>query len=180
MKKRAVIIWVLLVIGILAFSVTEFILIPNKERKEAEYKLEQQDALTHDFKNVIKYKNKYMGDSSNIINLNYSLPLNNIPRTNEIDSKNLEYIINYKEEYKNMDEDKVKAALIYNATANFILIDNLEGITFNFTDKSFKVSRNYIKAWYNDGLSSLLEESKWKKEVQEKLTDKNYVKKFWE
>lgn len=179
MKKRTTVIWVLLIIGILVFSVTEFILIPNKERKEAKYKLEQQDSLTHDFKNVIKYKSKYLGDNSNIINLNYVLPLNNVPRTYEIDSKNLEYIINYKEAFENMDEDKVKADLIYNATANFAVIDNLQAITFNFTDKSFKLTRNYMNDWYNDSLSSLLQESKWKTAVQEKLEDKNYVNEFW-
>lgn len=179
MKTRRVIISILLVIGILAFSVTEFIIKPKKERKETKYKLEQQDALTHDFKNVIKYKSKYMGDSSNIINLNYALPLNNIPRTNEIDSKNLEYIINYKEALENMDEDKVKADLIYNATANFALIDNLQAITFNFTGKAFRITRNYLKDWYKENLSSLTEESKWKTAVQEKLADKNYVNEFW-
>ncbi|WP_315121196.1 DUF4825 domain-containing protein [uncultured Clostridium sp.] len=179
MKKRNFIIIILLVIGVAAFGSTEFILKPRQEEKKAKYLLAQQSSVTHDFKNVLKYKTQYMGDSSNIINLNYSLPLGNIPRTNEINSDKLEYIINYKESVSNIGEEKVKTDLIYNATANFALIDNLEAITFNFTDSSYKITRNDVEDWYKIDLSSLVDETKWSKEVQEKLGEKNYVDEFW-
>ncbi|MBU5483985.1 DUF4825 domain-containing protein [Clostridium sp. MSJ-11] len=178
-KRRNFIIIILLVFGISAFGITEFIIKPRQEEKRAKYRLEQQNSLTHDFKGLFKYKTKYMGDSSNIVNLNYSLPLGNVPRTNEIDSDNLEYIINYEESALKIGKEKVKTDLIYNATANFALIDNLEAITFNFTDSSYKIARNDVEDWYKIDLSSLVDETKWSKEIQEKLEEKNYVDEFW-
>lgn len=179
MKNRNFIIIILLVIGVAAFGTTEFILKPRQEEKKAKYLLAQQSSLTHDFKRLFKYKTQYMGDSSNIINLNYSLPLGNISRTNEINSDKLEYIINYKESVSNIGEEKVKTDLIYNATANFALIDNLEAITFNFTDSSYKITRDDVEDWYKVDVASLADETKWSKEVQEKLREKNYVDEFW-
>ncbi|MEW9095911.1 MAG: DUF4825 domain-containing protein [Clostridiaceae bacterium] len=179
MERRNFIIIILLVFGISAFGIAEFIIKPRQEEKRAKYRLEQQSSLTHDFKRLFKYKSKYMGDSSNIVNLNYSLPLSNISRTNEINSDELEYIINYEESVLNIGEEKVKTDLIYNATANFALIDNLKSITFNFTDSSYRIARNDVEDWYKVDLSSLVDETKWSKEVQEKLGEKNYVDEFW-
>lgn len=179
MEKRRIIIVLLLIIGILGYIVTDFVIRPKQEKQETKYKLEQQDALTHDFKNVLKYENKYMGNASNISNLNNSLPLSNISHVNELNSDKLEYIINYKETVWGIGEEKVKADLIYNATANFVLIGNLQAITFNFTGNTYAIKRSDVQNWYDTELKTLLDETKWKKEVQGKLLDKNVVDEIW-
>ncbi len=178
-KKRNFIIIILLVIGILAFGVTEFYIKPQKQKQEAKYKLEQQYALTHDFDNVLKYKSKYMGNASNIINLNYTLPLCHIPRVNKINSDKFEYTIDYEGTVSSIGQETVKSDLIYNATANFVLIDNLKSINFNFIDISYNITRSDVEKWYNADLASFKDKTKWKKEVQDKLLDKTYVDKFW-
>ncbi|MBZ9633935.1 DUF4825 domain-containing protein [Clostridium sp. FP1] len=180
MEKRRIIIIILLVIGVLGFTVMDFIIRPRQEKQEIKYKLEQRDAITHDFKNVLQYKNKYMGNMGNICNLNYELPLCNINRTNELNSdERLEYIINYKQTVLGIGKDKIKADLIYNAVANFALIDNLKAITFNFMGSSYKITRSHVQNWYGIELNSLTDETKWKNEVQGKLSDKKYVNEFW-
>lgn len=180
MKKNNILLIILLIVGISGFIVTDFIIKPTQEEQRDKYQLEQQDAFTHDFKDFMEYKDKYMGNASNIINLNYWLPLGNIPRSNEINSDEFEYIINYKETVWGIGEDKVKVDLIYNATANFALIDNLQSITFNFTGDSYSIERIDVQKWYEVNLDDLLDQSVWKNKVQNRLGDKNYVDKFWE
>lgn len=46
------------------------------------------------------------------------------------------YIVNFKDDLKNNEENKVHKAFIYYATAAFALIDNLENIHYNFNDVS--------------------------------------------
>lgn len=180
MNRNLKIIIMLLCIAIVIFGVTNFIIIPQRNAAKEKYAIEQRDSLTHDFKNVLKYKSKYMGDASNITNLNYNLPLCFIARTNELDSDNLKYIINYKESPDEIGMDKVKRDLIYNATANFALIDNLEIIRFNFTGNSYEINRSNIQSLYKDKLSELTVIDKWKENVQQKLNDKEYVNSIWE
>ena len=93
--------------------------------------------------NLIKYKNKYLGNNSNIGNLINSLPLANYGYAFEIDGTNL--IINYymTDWYYN-DNLYVNKALIYNSVALFSLIDNLDSITYNFSGSSYYVNRNNI------------------------------------
>ena len=67
--------------------------------------------------------------------------------------------------------------MIYNSTVVFALIDNLEGINYNFTNGSYKVQRDHVKKWYGKDLSDLLEKDVWKNEVQDKLKDIGYVNK---
>ena len=93
--------------------------------------------------NLIKYKNKYLGNNSNTGNLINSLPLASYGYAFEIDGTNL--IINYymTEWYYNADL-YVNKALIYNSVALFSLIDNLDSITYNFSGSSYYVNRNNI------------------------------------
>lgn len=93
--------------------------------------------------NLIKYKNKYLGNNSNIGNLINSLPLANYGYAFEIDGTNL--IINYymTDWYYN-DNLYVNKALIYNSVSLFSLIDNLDNITYNFSGSSYYLNRNNI------------------------------------
>ena len=93
--------------------------------------------------NLIKYKNKYLGNNSNTGNLINSLPLANYGYAFEIDGTNL--IINYymTDWYYN-DNLYVNKALIYNSVSLFSLIDNLDNITYNFSGSSYYLNRNNI------------------------------------
>ena len=86
--------------------------------------------------NIIKYKNKYVGNNSNDGNLLNSLPLSEYGLVFEIDSEKLGLTVDY-----HITDWYIERALIYNSVSIFSLIDNVEYITYNFTGKSYKMER---------------------------------------
>jgi hypothetical protein len=175
MKTRNKIIVSLAVIGIVLFGIVEGVVIPKNNQKKAEYLAEQQNPTTHDLNSILKFKTKYMGDASNIVNLFNKLPLNNTSMSFELFPGKLTAEIKYKDSIENINEDKVNKALIYNSTAAFALISNLEAINYNFTDRDYKVLRSDIEKWYGEDLSGMLNSEEWKNKVQNKLQDSEYV-----
>ena len=99
--------------------------------------------------NIIKYKNKYVGNNSNDINLINSLPLSEYGFTLEIDSKNLGLIINYHITDWYINENKyLEKSLIYNSVSMFLLIDNLEYINYNFSGDNYYIKRSVVESTY--------------------------------
>lgn len=178
MRTRNRIIICLIVVGLALFGVVHGIIMPQIEHTKKQYMEDQQNPLSHDIENALQFKSKYMGDNSNIINLFNSLPLNNVGMSFRLIPDKLTAEINYKSYVKDIGEDQVNKALIYNATASFALIDNLEAINFNFIGTSYKVSRNDVANWYGVKLSTLLKKDVWEKTVQNKLKDSEYVLDF--
>ena len=178
MKARDKIIVCLAIMGIVLFGLVQGVIIPRNDRKNVQYMAQQQNPTTHDLNSILKYKNKYMGNSSNIINLFHNLPLNNVPMSFELLPDKLRLEVNYKDTIENINENKAKKALIYNSTVAFALIDNLEGINYNFTGLTYKVSRSDVEKWYGQKLSDLLKSEEWKSKVQDKLEENEYVNGF--
>ena len=128
--------------------------------------------------NLIKYKNKYLGNNSNTGNLINSLPLANYGYAFEIDGTNL--IINYymTDWYYN-DNLYVNKALIYNSVSLFSLIDNLDNITYNFSGLSYCVNRNnivdnypnYFKILNNDEINK----NTFNKYVEKMMNDDSFI-----
>ncbi|HEY5562112.1 MAG TPA: DUF4825 domain-containing protein [Clostridiaceae bacterium] len=175
MKTRNRIIICLIVIGTSLLILVQGIIIPKNNQEKKQYIIEQQEPTTHDLESILKYKSKYMGNFSNMVNLFHTLPLNNKPRTFELFSDNT-MDVNYKENIENISGDKLSKALIYNSTAAFALIDNLQGINYNFTDGKYIVQRSDIEKWYGEDLLKLLTKDEWKSKVQVKLEDEEYIK----
>lgn len=175
MKMRNKIIVCLAIMGIILFGYVQCVVIPQNIQKNNKYKAEQQNPTTHDLNSILKYKNKYMGNASNTINLFHTLPLNNVEMSFELFPDKLTAAVNYKDTIENINENKVNKALIYNSTVTFALIDNLQGINYNFTDRKYKVLRSDVKKWYGEDLSGLLNKDEWTSKVQDKLEDNGYV-----
>lgn len=99
--------------------------------------------------NIIKYQNKYLGNSSNTINLVGSLPLSEYGNVIELDSTNLGIIIDYHvtDWYINND-NYVEKSLIYNTFSIFSLIENAGYITYNFTGNSYTITREKFEEVY--------------------------------
>ena len=133
--------------------------------------------------NLIKYKNKYLGNNSNTGNLINSLPLASYGYAFEIDGTNL--IINYymTEWYYNADL-YVNKSLIYNSVALFSLIDNLDSITYNFSGSSYYVNRNnivdnypnYSKILNNDEINK----NSFNKYVEKMMNDDSFIENNFE
>lgn len=179
MRKKNLIIIILIIVGTLEMIAVEGYIKPEISRRQKKYVLEQLDPLTNDYKNIIKFKNKYMGNASNIINLNWSLPLSDIPMTFELFPDKLTMEINYKKISKDIGNAKLERALIYNSAANFMLIDNLKAIKYNFKDKSFTITRDAVESWLGIKPEALQDEKLWNEKVQSRLKDERYVNKIF-
>ena len=174
MKNRNRIIICLLVFGAALFIVVQFFIIPHNNLKEKNYLLAQQSPATHDLNTILEYKNKYMGNSSNDINLFNHLPLSNVGMNFRLYPDDLKLEVNYKDTVWNIGEEKVKSSLIYNSTAAFALIDNLQVIVYNFSGASYQVKRSDIEKIYPN-LSNILTKGNWQTLVQSKMNDKKFV-----
>ncbi|GAA0123260.1 MAG: DUF4825 domain-containing protein [Clostridium argentinense] len=174
MKTRNVIIICLSIIGIIIFGLFQFVIIPKNNQKTENYILSQQNPITHDLNTILEYKSKYMGSASNIGNLFYNLPLNDLIKSFELSPDNLTLQVNCKNKDE-VNEEMLNKALIYNSTAVFALVDNLEKINYNFSDFVYSFSRADVEKWYGEDLSSLIDKDKWKEKVQDKIKNKEYV-----
>lgn len=165
----------LVIMGVALFWAAQGIIMPKVVQSRQQSIEKQKDPLTHDFESISKYKSKYMGDAPNLINLFYSLPLNDLELTFQLFPEAFAADVNYKEAIDYIDEDRLNMSLIYNATAAFALIDNLETVRFNFKGSSYKVLRADVEEWYGVELHTLTEKNAWKNTVQSRLGDDNYV-----
>ena len=179
MNKKSKIIICLLAIAAILFCIIQFGVIPANQEKQAEYARNQTDALTHDISAIMDYKSPYIGDASNIGNLFWNLPLNNVDMKFEINSETCALTVNYLDTVWNIGEEKVQCDLVYNSVAAMAAIDNLSGITYNFSGESYSFSRKQIEEVFGSPLSELLEKKKWNKEVQDKLNSTDFVEQFF-
>ena len=168
MDKRKLTIILLAAIGVSLFIWIQFFEVKNQIRLSQE-KL-QQDPETHDFAKVVSFEKIYMGDASNLNGLFNALPLNEYKGTIEMDSDMFSLIVNYKTPVVEIEE-KAKQAVIYNATAAFTLIDNLDTVELKFEDKSYTVTRDYVEKWFGTTLIDFKEPAIFKEKVQNHLKE---------
>jgi len=173
-----VLIGALLVFGILGMVIIERYINPRTVMEQEQQALEQRMPLTHDFGKIVKYKITYMGDASNTINLNNQLPLGFIGRSYEMDSETHKLIIKFDSTVSEIGEQTVKQAVIYNATANFALISNMETVEFQFNDRAYLVKRSDIKELIGADLKELGNSDNWKKEFPARIQDDEAVNRF--
>lgn len=174
MKIRNFIIISLLFVGIVLFGVVQFVIIPHNNAEREKYILQQQEPTTHDLKSILKYKNRYMGNASNIINLFHNLPLSKVGMKFQLFPEKLTLEVSYQDTVLNIGEEKVEVSLIYNSVAAFALVDNLEAIDYNFPDESYKVKREDVEKAYSY-FNDILKENIWENTVQGRLKDKKQV-----
>lgn len=131
--------------------------------------------------NIIKYKNKYVGDNSNLENLLHNLPLSEYGLTFKIDSKKYGVIINYNttDWYKN-DNCYVEKSLIYNSASIFLLIDNVEYIKYNFSGSSYTITREQFERDYpnySEIKMNTVNKDKFNQYVEQKMNDYEFIEK---
>lgn len=179
MNKKSKVIICLLAIAVVLFCIIQFWVLPSKQAKEANYARSQTDALTHDISVIEDYRTPYIGNAVNISGLFEVLPLNNISKKFEINSDNCILTVNYLDTVWNIGEEKVHRDLIYNSVAAMAAIENLSGITFNFSGDSYFFEREQIEEVFGSPLSNLLEQGNWNTEVQDQLKDADFIEQFY-
>lgn len=180
MNKKNIWILVLLIIGITGIVAVEGYAKPKAREQAVQYEAEQKSPYTHDISRSLKFKSKYMGDASNLSNLNYSLPFNELDRTFQLFPDDLTAELKYKDSSSKLDAAKLEEMLVYNTTANFVMIDNLQALQFTFEDTAFSIQRKAVEEWYGgeDKLALLQNEQQWREVVQNKMKDREYIQKF--
>ena len=125
--------------------------------------------------NIIKYKNKYVGNNSNDGNLINNLPLSEYGYVFEIDSKNNGLIIDYHITDWYINENYyLEKSLLYNSVSIFYLIDNVEYIKFNFSGKSYLVHREDIINNYSN-YNKIKDKNTFTKYVDNKINDIDFI-----
>ena len=164
----------------------------NKNTKNEYYIIDTKRAYTEDtlpitpfnrdksgIDNIIKYKNKYVGNNFNDGNLISNLPLSEYGFVFEIDLENLGLIIDYHitDWYINNDY-YLEKSLLYNTVSIFSLIDNVNEITFNFSGKTYKVNRSQTEKLYpnyDDIVGSNINKDNFNKYLENKMNDDKFV-----
>ena len=130
--------------------------------------------------NIIKYKNKYLGNNSNTANLVRNLPLSEYGYEIEIDSKNLGLTINYHMTDWYINENNyLEKCLLYNSVSIFSLIDNIEHIKYNFSGNSYEVKRKDIESKYPKYNDIKTSKKAFNKYLEDKMNDIDYVNKYF-
>lgn len=174
-QGRMIAVVTLLVLGCALCVAVYGIVIPKMEEEREAKIVRQQHPLTHDLQEVLKYRHPYMGNAGNLSNLFYHLPLQKWKTMLQLHSDHLIADIHYSPSMLEEDRELLQQSLIYNATAAFALIDNLQTLRFVIGDETITIERVHVERWYGVKASTLLELSRWQAEVQEKLNDPEYV-----
>jgi hypothetical protein len=196
MNNRNKLIIALLSAGMIVFSVM-IAMMSKHDAEKQDYLNAQLNPTTADLNYILPYKNKYMGNNANTCNLFYHLPLSGSDMKFELSPENFTLQIDFNgtvsqagktnlkgtpyglednaETINRYYTTSVQKSLIYNSTAAFALIDNLEVIIYHFSDASYKVKRSDVEALYPD-FNQILNEKYWKEHVQSPLQDEKYIK----
>lgn len=175
LKVRHRLIMMISIIGVVGFFIVQTIVLPAIAEREKAYQDAQNEALSHDIEQSMRYQHKYMGDAGNLTQMFCSLPLREVPMSFELDSDRFRVQVKYEVSLDELDEWKREQAFIYNATAAFALIENLREIDFQFLDRSFVVERETVEEWYEMPLPSLIEGDSWETVVRQPLADADYL-----
>lgn len=133
--------------------------------------------------NIIKNKNKYVGNNSNTGNLINKLPLSEYGYVFEINSSKLELTIDYHiTDWYIKENSYLEKSLLYNTVSIFSLIDNVDKITFNFSGNSYKANRKQIEDLYpnyNDIVNNGINKDNFNKYLESKMNDNDFVEKIF-
>ena len=129
--------------------------------------------------NIIKYKNKYVGNNSNDGNLIASLPLSEYGYVFEIDTNNLGLIIDYHITDWYINENYyLEKSIVYNSVSIFALIDNVNYIKYNFSGRTYEINRESVEnnfPHYQDIVKDDVNKENFNKYLEKKISDIDFI-----
>lgn len=180
MKNRNRIIIALALVAVALLAAVELVYLPQQRQAQENYRMAQQEPVTHDLAAILPYQSKYMGDAPNNINLFHALPLNQYLNGFEQNPALFELTVNYSKSTGEVGTQKLEKAVIYNSTAAFALIGNLQVLKYHFNDQTYTVTRSGVQGAVAENPAGLLTKSVWKTNLQDKLQDDGYVQKTFQ
>ena len=181
MNKRAILVICLLLAAALLFCGIRFWLIPAGNVKEDEYEKRQNDALTHDITTISEMKEIYLGDATAVTQLFCALPLRENRITYAIYGEKGSLTVAYEAAVQTLGEDDaIRRDLVYDSVAAMACIDSLRRIEYRLDGAVYVFTREKVEAAFGAPLSNLLEEERWKPQVQDRLRDTDFVNSFFD
>lgn len=156
-------------VGFVLFVWVQFYYLPKMDAAVEQEQLEQLEPETHQFSWVLKYENSYMGAAGNNLNLIGDLPMSDLPKTFAQDPETFRFTINYEKSIDEIGASRVEKAILYNATAIFTLIKNMETVEFHFPDKTYTVTRKRVNDWFGTDILSFIDEQVFEEKVQQPI-----------
>lgn len=163
----------LFAVGLLVFGWVQFVYVPKIDAKVEQEQLEQLEPETHHFDRVLKYEHAYMGSAGNNMNLVNNLPMSDVPRMFQQDPETFTFTVNYEETVGDVGKDRVEKAVLYNATAIFALIKNMETVEFSFADTTYSVTRKRVNEWLDEDVALFNDEKIFQEKVQQPIITKD-------
>jgi len=173
MKNKVII--GLLIVGIGLFALMQMVYLPGQEKIQQEEELKQLDPETHHFEKVLQFENLYMGNAGNNMNLVNHLPLCDVPRMFEQEPDEFIFTVNYEMSVKEIGRKRVEKAVLYNATAIFALIENMDIVEFAFVDQTFTVTRGRVNNWFGEDVASFKNEKVFIEKVQQPIITREHL-----
>jgi hypothetical protein len=139
-------------------------------------------SLNNDSKtDLFQYKNSYVGDNSAVVNIVKKLAHNKELNQISLETNKEPYgiTLEYKDLVAKNANREMKETVISNSTFIFVLIKNVDWITFKFPDQEFTVTKEKLQDWYNKKLDGIKNEQDLKKLIQEHLKSEDSVNQFF-
>ena len=123
-----------------------------------------------------------IGNNANTGNLIGSLPLSEYGYVFEI-KEDLGLIINYHITGWYINENYyLEKSIVYNSISIFALIDNVNYIEFNFSGKSYEVSRDSVVnnfSYFNEIVEDGVSKDAFNKYVEARINDNSFIEDFF-
>ncbi|CGG56696.1 Uncharacterised protein [Streptococcus pneumoniae] len=131
---------------------------------------------------VFQYKGSYIGDNSAVNNIVQQLPHSKELNQISLETKKEPYgaILEYKDVDATEIDKEMKKTVIINSTYMFVLIQNVDWITFKFTNQEFLITRENLENWYGKELYKFTNKKDLKDFIQMHLKDENTVNQFFQ
>ncbi|WP_203247260.1 DUF4825 domain-containing protein [Sporosarcina beigongshangi] len=165
----------LLAVGLVLFTWMQIVYLPGQERMQEEEELEQLNPETHHFDKVLQYENLYMGNAGNNMNLVNHLPMSDVPRSFRQNPDEFRFTVHYQMTVEGVGKERVEKAVLYNATAIFVLIKNMEIVEFMFVDRTYTVTREHVNNWFGEDIASYKNEEVFMEKVQQPIIEKSQL-----
>lgn len=130
---------------------------------------------------LFQHKHSSVGDNSAVANIVKELAHHQELHQIALETKQTPYGIHltYTDIETEQVEQEIKETVLFNATYLFVLVDNVDRITFTFPDYTFTVTRDKLDSWYNTQLSTIEQEQAVTKLIQRHLKSETKINQFF-
>lgn len=126
---------------------------------------------------LFHYKHSVVGNNSAVTNIVKELAHHQELQQIALQTKQTPYGIHltYKDIETENIEQEIKETVLFNATYLFVLVDNVDRITFTFPDYTYTVTRHQLDQWYGQTLSTITQEQDLKQLLQHQLKSETNI-----